>query len=112
MADYNKIQVLARNRDVQGRIRVGLDKVAVAIFAEDVGTPNHANRLTWATNLRDSSLYGPSVEIIVSTLFSQYPSAVNRFRENQGVVLVPDEDTLASALDSVLDGFVDNYLAA
>lgn len=112
MADYYKIQVLARNRDVQGRVRVGLDKVAVAIFAEVVGTPNHDNRLAWATNLRENSLYGPGLDVVVSTLFSQYPAAVNRFKENQGIIHVADEDQLASDLDSVLDGFVDAYLAA
>jgi len=50
MATYLELYALRSNSELQDRVRMAVAVAAEMIRVEDVGTENHANRVTWAVN--------------------------------------------------------------
>jgi len=48
MSVYDEIYGLRQSSHIRNLVTVALMKACRDIYAEDVGIPNHANRLTWA----------------------------------------------------------------
>jgi len=48
MATYAELYNLKNNSDLNNKLHVAVVAAAKYVFEEDPGTPNHANRLTWA----------------------------------------------------------------
>lgn len=51
MATYTELYGLRNDSALRNRVMVACIVAGEAIMAEDVGTPNHANRLTWAASV-------------------------------------------------------------
>lgn len=55
MATYSEMASIAGSSQFQNRVEYCLKKAAVAVMAEDAGTTNHTDRVTYAVKVLDGS---------------------------------------------------------
>jgi len=99
MATYLELRKLFSHNQLKNQIEVACAVAARTIQAEDGGTTNHANRLTWAKSmLLDTK---PMAEPILKVLLAD-----NKDESVETIVAVSPA-TLQALVDGVVDIFAD-----
>lgn len=104
MANYKQSFDFINDTDMQGRVNVGLRKMAVDVTNESPATQYHAARLNWAEGLLHRSNLG---EMDITGIM--YLCTTNATLMAHGLTPA-NEDTFASDLDFVLSGFLNSYI--
>ena len=95
MATYAELyDLLTRESEVKGKVKVAVLVAAKAVYDEDQATPNHANRLAWARQV----LVNPG-----GMADQAFPVLLATYR-NQGV------DEIKAASDADIQKAVDDHV--
>jgi len=97
MATYAELRQLFGQGDLLNKTEVACLVAAATIRAEDAGTTNHANRLTWAVSVFSSPR--PMAERMLMAVL-----AANKAATVQAILGVTDE-----ALQTLVDGTVNIF---
>ena len=90
---------LARAKALQEKVTVALAIAAETIYGEDVGVPNHVNRLIWAKQAF-ASPGGKKSEMLFALLAQNAGSTID-------AILTASDATVQTAVDAAVDVFAD-----